>query len=76
MAAPMNNCVFIMHMILFASQLNVHTCVVDVPLYHIRNTANEHCRSRNLNFDKSYTAYMNPELIFAVSIQVIDFYFS
>ena len=31
MAAPVNNCVLIIHMILSASQLNVHTCVVDVP---------------------------------------------
>ena len=30
MAAPINNCVLIIHMILSASQLNVHTCVVDV----------------------------------------------
>ena len=29
-AAPINNCVLIIHMILSASQLNVHTCVVDV----------------------------------------------
>ena len=31
MAAPMNNCVLIIHMILSASQLNVHTCVVEKP---------------------------------------------
>ena len=31
LAAPINNCVLIIHMILSASQLNVHTCVVDVP---------------------------------------------
>ena len=71
MAAPINNCVLIIHMILSAFQLYVHTCVVDVPYQLIRNTANERCRSRNLNFDKNYTAD-NPELIFAVSIQIID----
>ena len=31
MAAPINNCVPIIHMILSASELNVHTCVADVP---------------------------------------------
>ena len=31
MAAPIDNCVLIIHiMILSVSQLNVHTCVVDV----------------------------------------------
>ena len=34
MAAPINNCVLIIHiMILSASQLNVHTCVVDVRVF-------------------------------------------
>ena len=30
-AAPINNCLPIIHVILSASQLNVHTCVADVP---------------------------------------------